>query len=75
MSKAPAVNEGCQQTKNPTAQQFPDGPEVKNLPSNAGDKGSTSGQRSKIPHASGQLGQEAGRKILKQITEEPTYHN
>ena len=31
---------------------FPGGPVVKNLPSNAGDTGSVSGQGTKIPHAS-----------------------
>ena len=34
---------------------FPGGPVVKNLPSNAGDKGSIPGQGTKIPHASGPL--------------------
>ena len=34
---------------------FPDGPVVKNPPSNAGDVGSIPGQGTKIPHASGQL--------------------
>ena len=33
---------------------FPGGPVVKNPPSNAGDLGSNSGQRTKIPHAEGQ---------------------
>ena len=33
---------------------FPGGPVVKNLPSNAGDTGSISGQGTKIPHAAGQ---------------------
>ena len=32
---------------------FPDGPVVKNLPSNAGNKGSIPGQGTKIPHAVG----------------------
>ena len=30
---------------------FPGGPVLKNLPSNAGDRGSTPGQGTKIPHA------------------------
>ena len=30
---------------------FPGGPEVKNLPCNAGDEGSIPGWRTKIPHA------------------------
>ena len=34
---------------------FPGGPVVKNLPSNAGDAGSILGQGTKIPHAEGQL--------------------
>ena len=32
---------------------FYDGPVVKNLPSSAGDSGPISGQRTKIPHATG----------------------
>ena len=34
---------------------FPGGPVVKNLPSNAGDVGSIPGQGPKIPHTTGQL--------------------
>ena len=34
---------------------FPGGPLVKNLPSNAGDMDSIPGQGTKIPHAAGQL--------------------
>ena len=34
---------------------FPGGPVVKNLPSNAGDVGSIPGWGTKIPHAVGQL--------------------
>ena len=34
---------------------FPGGPVVKNLPFNAGDESSIPGQRTKIPHAVGQL--------------------
>ena len=33
---------------------FPGGPVVKNLPSNAGDVGSITGRGTKIPHAAGQ---------------------
>ena len=36
------------------ARNFPGGPVVKNSPSNAGDKGSIPGQRTKIPHGAGQ---------------------
>ena len=32
---------------------FPDGPVVKNLPSNAGDMGSNPDWRTKVPHAAG----------------------
>ena len=34
---------------------FPGGPVVKNLPSNAGDEGWIPGPGTKIPHATGQL--------------------
>ena len=34
---------------------FPSGPVVKNWPYNVGDAGSTPGQGTKIPHATGQL--------------------
>ena len=34
---------------------FPGGPVVKNLPSNAGDVGLITARRTKIPHATGQL--------------------
>ena len=34
---------------------FPGGPVVKNLPSNAGDTGLILGRGTKIPHATGQL--------------------
>ena len=37
------------------ARDFPGGPVVKNLPSNAGDAGSIPGRGTKIPHAVGQL--------------------
>ena len=45
---------------------FPGGPVVKNLPSNAGDVGSITGQGIKITHATGQLSPHAL---------EPTHHN
>ena len=35
---------------------FPGGPVAKNPPCNAGDSGSISGQETKIPHTSKQLG-------------------
>ena len=38
-----------------TSQDAPSGPVVKNLPSNAGDKGSTPGLGTEIPHTTGQL--------------------
>ena len=45
---------------------FPGGPVVRNLPSNAGDTGSIPGWGTKIPHAVGQLSL---------CTLEPTHHN
>ena len=47
---------------------FPGGPVVKNLPSNAGDAGSILGQGTKIPHVAGQLSPCA-------TTREPACHN
>ena len=44
-------------TKNITKEKgwdFPGGPVIENLPSNAGDPGSIPGQVTKIPHATGQ---------------------
>ena len=38
---------------------FPGGPVVKNLPSNAGDAGSIPGQGIKTPHSKGQLSPQA----------------
>ena len=38
-----------------SSKDFPGGPVVKNLPTNAGDAGSIPGQRIKIPHATRQL--------------------
>ena len=43
---------------------FPIGPVVKNPSSNAGDSGSTPGQRTKIPHAVGQLSWNATTREL-----------
>ena len=40
-----------------SSQDFLGGPEVKNLPTKAGDAGSIPGQGTKIPHAAGQLSQ------------------
>ena len=47
---------------------FPGGPVVENLPSNAGDTGSIPGQGTKIPHAAGQLSPCTA-------TNEPTHSN
>ena len=41
---------------------FPGGPVVKNLPSNAGDAGSIPGRGTRIPHAAEQLSLCAARK-------------
>ena len=50
------------------AENFPGGPVVKNLASNAGDAGLIPGQGTKIPHAIEQLSQRAS-------TTEPLSHN
>ena len=42
-------------TKIKIVRDFPGGPVVKNLPSNAGNTGSIPGQGTKIPHATGKL--------------------
>jgi len=47
---------------------FPDGPVIKNLPSNARDTGSILGPGTKIPHATGQLSPCTS-------TREPTCHS
>ena len=47
---------------------FPGGPVVENLPSNAGDASSIPGQGTKIPHVAGQLSRYA-------TTTEPMHHN
>ena len=51
-----------------TRRDFPGGPGVKNLPSNARDTGSIPGRGNKIPHAVGQLSPCTA-------TREPTSHN
>ena len=48
------------------ARDFPGGPMVKNLPTNAGDASSIPGQRTKIPHVMEQLSP---------CTLEPACHN
>ena len=47
---------------------FPGGPVIENLPSNAGDTGPIPGRGTKIPHAVGQLSQHAAPT-------EPARHN
>ena len=47
---------------------FPGGPVVENLPSNAGDTGLIPGWGTKIPHARGQL-------CPSTATTEPVHHN
>ena len=42
-------------------QDFPAGPAVTDSPSNAGDRGSVSGWRAKIPHVAGQNRPSAAR--------------
>ena len=51
---------------------FPGGPVVKNLPSNAGDTGWIPGRGTKIPHASGQLSLCAAMDDLKYCNYDPT---
>ena len=48
---------------------FPGGPVVKNLPSNAGDVGLIPGQETKISHASGQL------SLHTTTRKKPVHHN
>ena len=48
---------------------FPAGPVVKNLPSNAGDVGSIPGRGTKIPHAAGQLSSHATTTELECLNE------
>ena len=55
---------------------FPGGPVVKNLPSNARDTGSIPGWGTKISHAAGQLSTCAATKEKPVCCdEEPTCHN
>ena len=55
---------------------FPGGPVVKNLPSNAGDAGSIPGRGNKIPHAAGQLSLCATARMSPcAATREPTCRN
>ena len=56
----PAVSE--------TLDDFPGGPEVRNLPCNEGDMGLIPGWGTKIPHAAGQLN-------LSTATAKPAHHN
>ena len=50
---------------------FPGGPVVKNLPCNAGDAGLLPGQRTKIPHAAGQLSPHATTTELPRLNWSP----
>ena len=52
---------------------FPSGPGVKNLPCNAGDTGSLSGGRTKMPHAEEQLSPHT--QLLSPFTLESASHN
>ena len=53
---------------------FPGGPAVENLPSNAGDVGLIPDRGTKIPHAAGQLGWACAPQLksLSTTTTEPT---
>ena len=53
--------------QNKTKQNFPAGPVVKNLPSNAGDAGLIPGQGTKNPHVAEQLSQCTTRELEPQI--------
>ena len=50
--------------KIPPKWDFPGGPRVKNLPSNAGDVGSISGRENKIPYIAGLLSPRAKTREL-----------
>ena len=63
----PEITEG-NWSKSDSLRNFPGGPGVKNLPSNAGDVGLISGEGTKIPHAVEQLS-------LRAPTTEPTHCN
>ena len=60
---------------------FPGGPVVKNLPSDAGDMGSIPGRGTTIPHATGQLSpcttttEPVCHKLQSPHALEPMYHN
>ena len=54
---------------------FPGGPVVKNLPSNAGDTGLIPGWGTKIPHAVGQLSVCAQLESPRDATTKPAHHN
>ena len=54
---------------------FLDGPEVKNLPGNAGDVGSIPGQGTKISHAKEQLSLHASTRESMLCDEDPVCHN
>ena len=60
-----------------TERNFPGGPVVKNLPSKAGDMGSTPGLGTKIPHGLGQLSPPAPQLLSPKTTtrEKPTHRN
>ena len=53
---------------------FPGGPVVKNLPSNAEDEGSIPGRGIKIPYATGQLSPRATTTEPRASTREPECH-
>ena len=57
----PYKKKGTQETAYQVSEfgDFPGGPVVKNLPSNAGDVGSIPGQGIKTPHSKGQLSPQA----------------
>ena len=50
---------------------FPGGPVVKNLPSNAGDTGSILGRGTKIPHAAGATKPVRSRALVPQLERSP----
>ena len=54
---------------------FPGGPMVENLPSNAGDAGSIPGRGTKVPHAAGQISLCATTKDPACCNEVPTCCN
>ena len=50
---------------------FPGGPVVKNLPSNAGNAGLIPGRGTKIPHAAGQISPHATKKRSQELQLRP----